>query len=59
MPSPRANNKQSPQNEGGEMLVRITKAANYGKWYLQPKFYNKKIDILNKKIKDTIEHSSY
>jgi hypothetical protein len=33
------------------------KAANYGKWYLQPNDYNRKIEVLNKKINATIENS--
>ena len=33
------------------------KAANYGKWYLQPSDFNKRIDVLNRKIQSTIEKS--
>eukprot|EP00347_Sterkiella_histriomuscorum_P018649 403344709 len=33
-----------------ELSLRRLKAANYGKWYLKPDQYNKKIDKLNKKI---------
>jgi hypothetical protein len=33
-----------------ELLMRKMKAGNYGKWYLQPQDYNKRIDVLNQKI---------
>jgi hypothetical protein len=37
-----------------ELLMRKIKAGNYGKWYLQPQDYNKRIDVLNQKIQRKI-----
>ena len=57
--SPNKNEtRQSPKrNIDNELVARKMKAANYGKWYLQPNDYNRKIEVLNKKINATIENS--
>ncbi len=33
-----------------EENLRKLKAANYGKWYIKPEDYNKKVQKLNKKL---------
>ena len=38
-----------------EVIVRKLKAANYGKWFIRPEDFNRKIDKLNQKIKSKIE----
>ena len=48
--------KPSPRVEN-ELYARKLKEANYGKWFLAPGAYNRKIAALNRKIRTTIDHS--
>jgi hypothetical protein len=40
-----------------DLYARKLKEANYGKWFLTPRDYNRKISVVNKKIKRTIDNS--
>ena len=33
-----------------DSYLRRLKAANYGKWYLTPKEYNRKVDLVNEEL---------
>lgn len=48
--------KPSPRLEA-DLYARKMKEANYGKWFLPPATYNRKIAALNRKIKTTIDNS--
>jgi len=37
--------------------VRKIKAGNYGKWYLKPEDYNKRIALLNRKIQSKVDRT--
>ena len=43
-------------NEG--VIVRKLKAGNYGKWFIKPEDFNRRIDKLNLKIKNKLEDST-
>ena len=50
---------RSPKaNENEEVIERKLKAGNYGKWFIKPEDYNRRIDKLNLKIKHKLEDSS-
>jgi hypothetical protein len=40
------------------VIVRKLKAGNYGKWFIKPEDFNRRIDKLNLKIKNKLEDST-
>ena len=50
---PLTTRNTNPLND--EAYLRRLKAANYGKWYLTPKEYNRKIDLVDDELKKVAE----
>jgi hypothetical protein len=50
---------RSPKvTDNDDLIVRKLKAGNYGKWFMRPDDFNRRIDKLNLKIKNKLEDSS-